>query len=162
MTKRTRPITSPLKQGVKFVITIATKAIVRERLAELSTPPVLIYPNWDAVNDNSRPFLLYYDASVEGSGATLENEQDNHNTRPIVFISRATIESERCWTPLELEAGSIVCSIMRLGKLPVGYQFWLGFRPQGAQTLLQDYRTHPVSTEVTRISHCVQLHPGKT
>ena len=27
-------------------------------LAELSAPPVLVYPNWDAVSDTSRPFLL--------------------------------------------------------------------------------------------------------
>ena len=34
------------------------EAIVGELLAELSTPLILIYPNWDAVTDNSRRFLL--------------------------------------------------------------------------------------------------------
>ena len=95
MAKRIRPITSLLKQAVKFVFTPAMEAIVRELLAELFTPPVLVYPNWDGVTDNSRPFLLYCDASVDGFGATLEQEQDDHTIRPIVFISRATIESER-------------------------------------------------------------------
>ena len=72
MAKRIRPITSLLKQGVKFVFTPAMETIMRELLAELSTLPVLVYPNWDAVTDNTRPFLLCCDASVDGFGATLE------------------------------------------------------------------------------------------
>ena len=35
-------------------------------------------------------------------------EQKKDSIRPIVFISRATLESERHWTPLDVEAGSIV------------------------------------------------------
>ena len=85
MAKRVRPITSLLKQGVKFVFTPAMEAIVLERLAELSTPLVLVYPNRDGVTDNSHPFLIYCDASVDGFGATLEQEQDDHTIRPIVF-----------------------------------------------------------------------------
>ena len=95
MAKRIRPITSLLKQAVKFVFTPAMEAIVRELLAELSTPPVLVYPNWHGVTDNSRPFLLYCDASADDFGATLEREQVDHTIRTTVFISRATIESER-------------------------------------------------------------------
>ena len=59
MAKRIRPITFLLKQGVKFVFTPAMEAIVRELLAELSTPPLLVCPNWDGVTENSRPFPLY-------------------------------------------------------------------------------------------------------
>ena len=124
MAKRIRPITSLLKQGVKFVITPEMEAIVRKLLAELTTPPVLVYPNWGVATDNSRPFLLYCDASVDDFSATLEQEQDDHTIRPIVFISRATIESERHWTLLDLEAGSIVWSIKRLH----GYLWGANFR----------------------------------
>ena len=90
------------------------EAIVRELLAELSTPPVLVYPNRDAVTDNSRPFRLYCDASVDGFGATLEQEQDDHTIRPIVLISRTTIESERHRTPLDMGTGSIIWRIKRI------------------------------------------------
>ena len=103
MAKRIRPITALLKKGVKFVFTPAMEAIVRKLLEDLSAPPVLVYPDWDAVADNSRPFLLYCDASVDGFGATLEQEQKDGSIRPIVFISRGTLESERHWTPLDLE-----------------------------------------------------------
>ena len=114
MAKRIQPISFLLKQSVKIVFTPEMEVIMRELLAELTTPPALVYPNWDAVTDNSCPFLLYCDASVDGFGAALEQEQDDHTIRPLVFISRATIESERHWTPLDLEAGSIVWSIKRL------------------------------------------------
>ena len=59
ITKIIRPITSLLKQGVKFVFTPSMETIVRTILEELSTPPVLVYPDWDAVADNTSPFLLY-------------------------------------------------------------------------------------------------------
>ncbi|CAB1110642.1 unnamed protein product [Ectocarpus sp. CCAP 1310/34] len=36
------------------------------------------------------------------------------SVRPILFVSRATLESERNWTVLDLEAGSIVWAIKRL------------------------------------------------
>ena len=93
MAKIIRPITSLLKQGVKFVLTTPMETIVRTLLEELPAPPVLVYPDWDAVADNSRPFLLYCDASVDGFGTILEQEQKDSLIRPIVFISRATLES---------------------------------------------------------------------
>ena len=136
MAKQIRPITSILKRGVKFVFTPAMETIVRELLAELSTPPVLVYPNWDAVSDISRPFILYCDASdasVDGFGATLEQEQADHTIRSIVFTSRATIESERDWTPLDLEAGRIFWSIKRLR----GYLWGTGFRSRPDHKVLE-------------------------
>ena len=44
-------------------------------LAGLADPPVLVFPDQDAVEDGSRPFRMYYDASIEGFGSTLEQEQ---------------------------------------------------------------------------------------
>ena len=48
----------PLRKGVKFALTPAMEKLVREILAELATPPILVFPNWDAVADGSRPFHL--------------------------------------------------------------------------------------------------------
>ena len=87
---------------------------MRERLTIVSTPPTLVYPNWDAVTDSSRPLLSYCDVSVNGIGTTLEEEHDDHPVCTIVIITRAIIESECHWTPLDLEAGSIVWSSKRL------------------------------------------------
>ena len=123
MAKRRRPIAPLLKQGAKVVFIPAMRAIVRKLLAELITPPILVYPNRDAITDNSRPFLLYCDANVDGSGASLEQNQEDHTILLIVFSSRSTIEPERHWTPLDLETGGIVWSIKRLRSYLWGTKF---------------------------------------
>ena len=135
MAKRTRPVISLLKQGVKLLVTPAIEAIARTLIEKLSGPPVLVYPGWDAVDDNSRRLLLYYEASVEGFGVTFEQEEKGGSIRPIAFFSRATHESERHWIPLDLETGSTVwgSSVVILR----GTTFRFLFRPQGARELRQ-------------------------
>ena len=88
--------------------------VAGEILAELATPPILVFPNRDAVADGSRPFHVYYDACIDGFGAALEQEQVDGSTKTIAYISRATLDSERHRTPLDLEAGSIVWAHKRL------------------------------------------------
>ena len=64
MSKRIRPVTSLLMKGVKFEFTLGMEIIVREILAELAAPPILVFPDWDAVADGSHPFHVYCDASI--------------------------------------------------------------------------------------------------
>ncbi|CAB1117165.1 unnamed protein product [Ectocarpus sp. CCAP 1310/34] len=123
MAKRIRPLTTLLKKQEKFIFTPSMEQAVRVLLAELANPPVLVYPDWDAVSDGSRPSHLYCNASRDGFGGTLEQEQPDGSVRPIVFISRATLDSERHWTPLDLEAGSIVWCIKRLRGYLWGTKF---------------------------------------
>ncbi|CAB1101693.1 unnamed protein product [Ectocarpus sp. CCAP 1310/34] len=124
MAKRIRPLTTLLKKQEKFIFTPSMEQAVRVLFAELANPPVLVYPDWDAVSDGSRPFHLYCDASHDGFGGTLEQEQPDGSIRPIVSISRATLDSERHWTPHDLEAGSIVWCI----KCLRGYLWGTKFR----------------------------------
>ena len=72
LSKRIRPITSFLRKGVKFKFTPNMEIIVREIIAELATPPILIFPNLHAVGDGSRSFHAYCDACIDGFGAALE------------------------------------------------------------------------------------------
>ena len=109
-----RPITSLLRKGVKFEFTPAMEFIVREILAELATPPILVFPDWDAVADGSRPFHAYCDTCIDGFGAALEQEQPDGSVRPIDYVSSVTLDFERHWTPLDLEGGSIVWAIKNL------------------------------------------------
>ena len=53
------------------------------------------FPNWDGVANGSRPFQVYCDACMDGFGAALEQEQADGSMKPIVYISRATFDSER-------------------------------------------------------------------
>ena len=55
LAKRLRPTSALLKQGTKFIFTPAMEATVRQILHDLATPPVLVFPDWDAVADNSHP-----------------------------------------------------------------------------------------------------------
>ena len=56
LSKRLRPMNALLWNGVKFAFTPATEKLVREVLVELTTPPVLVFPDWDAVDHRSRSF----------------------------------------------------------------------------------------------------------
>ena len=44
---------------------------MREILAELAVPPILVFSDWDPVPDGSRPFYVYYKACIDGFGAAL-------------------------------------------------------------------------------------------
>ena len=90
-----RPITVLLKKGAAFDFTSAMEDTVRALLAQLAAPPILVFPDWDAVIDTSRPFRLHCDASAAGLGATLEQEQPDGSIRPIVYISRATLDNKQ-------------------------------------------------------------------
>ena len=123
ITRHIRPITALLKKGAAFDFTSAMEDTVRVLLAELAAPPILVFPDWDAVIDTSRPFRFHCDASTAGLGATLEQEQPDGSIRPIVCISRATLDNEKNWTPMELEAGCVVWSIRRLRRYLFGVYF---------------------------------------
>ena len=98
-----------LKQGVKFIFSPAMETTVHDILSELAKHPTLIYPDWDLVAENPRSFRLYCDTTIHDSfGATLDQEQPDGTGHPIVFISRATLDPERNWTPPDLEARNIV------------------------------------------------------
>ena len=96
---------------------------MREILAKVATPPMLIFPDWDAVSDGSRPFHVCCDACIDGFGAALEQDQPDGSVRLIAYISGATLDYERHWTPLDLEAGSIVRAIKRLRGYLLGTKF---------------------------------------
>ena len=58
------------------------------------------------------------DAYNDSFGAAFEEEHPKDTVRASsTYISRATLDSERHWTPLDLEAGSIAWAI----KLLRGY-----------------------------------------
>ena len=123
LSTRLRPINALLPNGVKFAFTRAMEKLVRGILAELTTPQILVFPDWDAVADGTRPFHVYCDACIDGFGAAHEQEQTDGSIKPIAYISRGTLDSEGHWTPLDLEAGSIVWDLKRLRGYVWGTKF---------------------------------------
>ena len=143
MAHHIRPVTALLKKGAAFEFTSAMETTVRTLLAELAAPPILVFPDWDAVIDTSRPFRLHCDASTAGLGATLEQEQPDGSIRPIVYISRATLDNEQNWTPMELEAGCVVWSIRRLRRYLFGVYFLVFTDHQCLQQICKIGETKP-------------------
>ena len=155
--KRIRPITSLLKQGVKFVFAPAIETIVRELLAEFSTPPVLVYPNWDAVSDNPRPFLYWMPVWT----VLVPPSTKSKMTTPFApLCSSAALPPSRNVTgPRSIwkrEASSRASSAFAVTcGVPVSDFFQTTRRSKARQ----DRRTQPASTAVDRIPYGVQLHP---
>ena len=116
---------------------------VRALLAELATPPILVFPDWDVVIDTSRPFPLHCDASTAGLGATLEQEQPDGSIRPIVYISQATLDNEQNWTPMELEAECVAWGIRRLRRYLFGVYFLVFTDHQCLQQICKIGETKP-------------------
>ena len=151
MARHIRPITAFLKKDVACDFTSAMEDTVRALLAEFAAPPILVFPDWDAVIDTSRPFRLHCDASTVGLGATLEREQPDGSIRPIVYISRATLDNEQIWTPMELEAGCVVWSIRRLRRCLFGVYFLVFTDHQCLQQICKIRETKP------RIQHWMEF-----
>ena len=139
-----RPLTTLLKKGAAFDFLSTMEDTVRALLAELAAPPILVFPDWDAVIDTTRLFRLHCDASTAGLGATLEQEQpDGSILRPIVYISRATLDNEQNWTPMELEAGCVVWSIRRIRRYLFGVYFLVFTDHQCFQQICKIGETKP-------------------
>ena len=132
--------------------------LVRDTLAELATPLILFFPNWDDVADGSRPFYVYCDACIDGFRAALEQEQEDVSIEPIAYISRATLDSERHWTPLDLEAGIIVWALKRLRGYLLGDHVSHIFRPQSSRKNRQSGKPYRPSPEMAQVAHRVRLH----
>lgn len=90
------------------MFTAEMKVVIRGLLAKLSEPSILVFPDRDGIEDSSQLFFLCRDASREGLGATLEQEQPDRSTHPMVYLSHARLPNKRNWPPVELEAGAIV------------------------------------------------------
>lgn len=63
MTKRIRPINALLKKGVRVLFKRTMEAIGCDLLLELAVPSVLVFPNWDAVENGSGLFRVHYDVA---------------------------------------------------------------------------------------------------
>ena len=84
-----------LEKGAVFAFTPDMERTVRELLEEFATTPIFVLPDWNAVIDKSRPFRLHCDASTDGLGATVEQEQHDGSVRPTEYISCATLDNEK-------------------------------------------------------------------
>ena len=99
------PLHQLLKADIKFVWTEDCQHAF-QRLKELLThPPVLAYPNFD------RTFVVHTDASGDGLGAVIEQEQEDGMLHPLAYASRTLTKHERKYGITELEALAVVWAL---------------------------------------------------
>ena len=55
-----------------------------EILAKLAAPPILVFPDWNAVADGSRPFHVYCDACIDGFGPHLNRSNRTAQCGPLL------------------------------------------------------------------------------
>ena len=107
MAKRVKSITSLLKREPCST----SRPLWRRPFAPLSQNSQhhqYFISDWALLLTSPRPFRLHCDASTDGLGPTLEQEQPDDSIRPIVYVSRATLSSERNWTPWNSRPGCVV------------------------------------------------------
>lgn len=104
--------------GQVFEVTPAIEVIVREIFAELTTPPILVFPDWGAVADGSRPFHSSCDACVDDLVLRLNRNSRSAQGGPsltsaaLASVPRDT-EPRSIWNPSGLSTTS---------RLPLGHE----------------------------------------
>ena len=73
------PLHHLLRSNVKFEWTKQCQASFQWLKDLLVMPPVLVYPNFD------KSFILHTDASGDGLGAVLEQEQGDGTSHPVAY-----------------------------------------------------------------------------
>lgn len=73
--------------------------------SRLVTSPVLAYPSFE------KDFNLETDASIQGLGAVLSQQQEDSKLHPIAYASRALNKSEKNYSITELETLAVVWAI---------------------------------------------------
>lgn len=111
-----------LNSRTPIVWTAEHQAVVSKFVDMLTSPPVLAYPNFDL------PFVLHTDASNEGLGAVLYQQQGN-KLRVIGYGSRTLTPAERTTTYTQVNwnfwhsNGPSVISLETISTLPQHSQF---------------------------------------
>ena len=75
LAKRNKPLTDLLEKNTRFEFTACHEEVTKSILQELAGPNVLAFPDYEAAISGARKFRVTTDASVEGFGAVLEQQQ---------------------------------------------------------------------------------------
>ena len=132
---------------------------MRKRLAELSTPPVLVYPNWEAL---MTPPALFSSTTVTVWTISAPPSNKIKMTTPVAPLcpSDALLSSLNALDSAQLGSRQHRLEHQAPSRLSVGCHFCVFFGLQGARKPRQDRRTRPTSTAVGIILYRVHLHPG--
>jgi hypothetical protein len=125
----------------------------------LAEAPILSFP------DFIRDFVLETDASGDGLGAILSQEQEDGSTKPIAYVSRTLQHHERNYGITELEALAVVWAVKHFRQYLYGHKCHVYTDHEALRLLLNT--PHP-SGKLARWGLTLQefylvihYHPGK-
>lgn len=113
-----KPLTDLTKADTPFLWTSECETAFTTLLSQLSTAPILAYPDW------TQPFTLATDASYSGLGACLTQCIDGIE-RPVLFASRKLSDEETRYAVTEIEGAAVVWAFKLLRPYLLGKPFKL-------------------------------------
>ena len=103
--KIAHPLRAMTCKGATFTWTTEAQAAMERLKERLTKAPVLAYPSF------GKPFTLETDASINGIGAVLSQEQDDRRLHPIAYASRSLSAAECNYSITELETLAVVWAV---------------------------------------------------
>jgi len=117
--RRASPLTELLRKGEEFNWTNRHQRAFEDLREQLTTEPILIYPDWE------KPFILSTDASTFAVGAILSQLDKQGNERVIAYASRQLKPAEKNYAATELECLGIIWAIKHFHTYLSGSKFKL-------------------------------------
>jgi hypothetical protein len=112
----TAPLQSMLKKSARWDWTEAQQNAFSQLKKCLVEAPILAYPDW------TKPFTLQTDASLEGLGAVL-TQNDGEGERVIAYASRSLSKAEKGYSVTELECLAVKWAIWKMRDYLEGNRF---------------------------------------
>ena len=103
--KVAQPLHQLTRKGAEFVWSNECHSAFETLKQQLTSAPVLAYPAFD------KPFTLETDASIQGLGAVLSQEQEDGKLHPVAYASHALSSPECNYSITELETLAVVWAI---------------------------------------------------
>ena len=110
------PLHAPMKKNSEYTWTAVCQGAFEKLRNLLTSAPVLAYPDFGV------PFILETDASGNGLGAVLAQQQDDELVRPIAYASRSLQEHNKRHGVTELEGLAVVWAVKHFRPYLCGHQ----------------------------------------
>ena len=126
-----KPLHELTQKGIQFCWNERCQLAFVTLKEKLTQAPVLSYPCFD------KPFVLETDASTDGIGAVLAQEQDDGHVHPIAYASRALSPTESKYAITELETLAVVWAMSHFHSLLYGHSVTVYTDHSAVQAILE-------------------------
>jgi len=153
------PLFALTHKGSEFIWSTECENVFKQLKSLLTDAPLLVFPDFE------KEFILEIDASGQGLGAVLVQEQDNGTTAPIAYASRTLQRHERNYGVTELEALGVVWAVKHFRPYLYGHKCRVVTDHEALKSLLNT--PHPSGKlarwglAIQELDLQIQYRPGK-